>query len=89
MASRAYEVEFLGGPLDGHKVFLPVTVLARRLALPVNRNVVEMLQRRQRGPLEPVTSVAIYRLRKVVGGLHYIFVEAVETSRFSVKDWQD
>ncbi len=89
MASPVYEVEFLGGPLDGHKVFLPVTVLARRLALPVNQNVVEMLQGRRRGPPEPVTSVAIYGRRKVAGGLHYVFVEAVETSRFSVKDWQD
>ncbi|HTN76637.1 MAG TPA: hypothetical protein VL096_15360 [Pirellulaceae bacterium] len=64
MPANRYQVEFVGGPLDGHlqAITVPVHELNETATFPITRNLFRLLGRRSGGKPHPVTSVAIYQL---------------------------
>ena len=61
-----YSLEFCGGPYDGYsqQVSIPHANLLEMVSLPVNRNVLRVIQGESPGPDSPTKSVAIYELRE-------------------------
>lgn len=78
MSSQRYQVEFVGGPLDGHQqtITVPVEELNEIATFPINRNLFRLLGRRPGGKPHPVTSVAVYRLECDAQGRRYRFAGA-------------
>ena len=83
MASTPYEIEFIGGPFDGHRqtVSIPVTSLADTVALPVSRNIFRLLSGCNSVPGESTTSIAIYELEALHGKQRYYFLGATSSSQ--------
>ena len=74
--SRTREVEFLGGPLDGHRQAMHREQRHTVIAIPINPNVFRLLSGRQRTRRKsPASSVAIYQLKNSAGVYRYHFVE--------------
>ncbi len=75
MSAHRYQVEFHGGPLDGHfqTITVPVEELNEIATFPINRNLFRLLGRRPGGKPHPVTSVAVYRLECSAGNCCYRF----------------
>jgi hypothetical protein len=87
---RGTEVNFIGGPYDGHiqTFVVPSDRLFRKMAVPVNRNVFRALAGIPRGPEEPATSVAIYELEEQNGQLQYRFSEARRAKELNLESWR-
>jgi hypothetical protein len=86
----SYAVEFVGGPFDGYKhevSFLP-DELATTVTLPVNGNVLRMLDGERRGPRAPATSVAIYELENTESTWKYQYLGATSAKQLQLEDWQ-
>ena len=83
MASTPYEIEFIGGPFDGHRqtVSIPVASLADTVALPVSRNIFRLLSGCNSVPGEAATSIAIYELEELHGQQRYYFLGATSSSQ--------
>jgi len=83
-------VEFIGGPFDGfeHTVSFPPEELACEVTLPVNQNVLRMLEGDERGLRAPATSVAIYALEQRNGTWRYEFQGAVAANQLQCEGWQ-
>lgn len=84
---RVREVEFVGGPFDGHRQAIgrPSDGEQEVVAIPVNENVFRMLAGRPRlSRLEP-TSVAVYELRRHRGEYRYYFMVSESPNAFEVK----
>jgi hypothetical protein len=77
MKHRTVQIQFIGGPYDGHKQAFTNPPIIERLALPVNENMLPLLKGNKRGPPSPTSTVARYELQQVEEGWQYRFVEAV------------
>jgi hypothetical protein len=78
-----YAVEFVGGPFDGHKHVSPVLPRQRTetLALPINAEVLGVLDGSRRIAPAPVTSVAWYCLELDQGTWRYCFQGSTPPAR--------
>ncbi len=76
-------VEFIGGPFDGHRqmLSLPADSLAETVALPVSRNIFQMLAGHSHAVEAPVTSVAIYELEVLDDRRRYFFLGATSATQ--------
>lgn len=77
-----HAVEFVGGPLDGHKHLGPEPVHERpeTLALPINPQVLSVLDGARHVPSCPITSVAWYSREVVAGRWAYVFLGSTAPS---------
>lgn len=75
MSVQRTEVEFIGGPLDGHRQCLTLSAgeLNCIASFPISRNLFRLMGRRPGGKPHPVTSVALYRLEDQGMRLTYRF----------------
>ena len=75
-----YSLEFVGGPYDGYLQYveIPQGNLIETVALPVNRNVLQVIKGEPPGRESRTRSVAIYELRQVRGDWKYAFLGATE-----------
>jgi hypothetical protein len=75
----SYRVQFLGGPFDGHvqAVRLPPNCLAKLVALPVSREIFQMLAGQRPAPRTPVTSEALYQLEEMGSQPCYRFLKSI------------
>jgi hypothetical protein len=75
---HVYAVEFVGGPLDGHKHVAtePPDRRPETLALPINRHVLALLDGAGRLPSAPISSVAWYVRESNDGVWQYQFLGA-------------
>jgi hypothetical protein len=82
-------VEFIGGPFDGHSLYVSDIPdgLATTVALPVNENVFRMLDGESRGPVSPCRTAALYQLQGHDQGRYY-FLRSCRASDLDVKQWQ-
>lgn len=76
-------VEFIGGPFDGHRqaLSLPADALAETVALPVSRNIFQLLAGLPNGPTAIATSVAIYELEVINDRRRYYFLGATSAAQ--------
>lgn len=83
MAATPYEIEFIGGPFDGHRqmVTIPAASLADTVALPVSRNIFRLLAGHRSVPGEVATSIAIYELDELRGRQRYFFLGATSSTQ--------
>ncbi len=72
-----FEVEFIGGPYDGHKEVLGSGPPAEELAWIVCEDVFRLLAGKNCRKRGRITSVAIYELEVVDGLFHYRFLGAI------------
>lgn len=86
---QRWTLEFFGGPLDGYTytASFPLSELVTTMAMPVNPNVVRMLNGRHDGRKAPATSVAIYELKQYDGGWRYEYLGAATTEQFQLETW--
>jgi hypothetical protein len=84
MTHRTAEIPFVGGPYDGHKQAFSDPPIIERLPLPVNENMLPLLEGQELGPSTPTRTVARYELRKVEGGWQYHFLELVSIKNFDL-----
>jgi hypothetical protein len=79
MFQEAFEVRFVGGPLDGHlqSLQVPEDQLVEQATFPINRNLFRLMSRHPAGKAHPVTSIASYRLERIDGAYQYSFESAV------------
>lgn len=85
---RVQEVEFVGGPFDGHRQTIRLPSEDRRevIAIPVNENVFRLLEGVRQGPKSLPSSIAVYELRKRKGSCRYHFTGAKSPNEFDVKN---
>ena len=83
------EVEFIGGPFDGHSQRVPdrASDLAATVALPVNENVFRMLDGKARGPVRPLRGVALYEHDPDDDG-RYVYVGSCPASQLHLDNWR-
>lgn len=83
-------IEFIGGPLDGYdyRASLPDEGLGDVVALPINQNVVRMLNGEGRGEVTGPSSVALYELDRQDEALRYQFVVAGAPTEFELMGWK-
>ena len=83
-------VQFVGGPFDGfeHGVSFPPEELAETVTLPVNPNVVRMLEGDSREARTAATSIAVYELGYREGNWRYEFVKAAPAQELQCEGWQ-
>ncbi|HVX64808.1 MAG TPA: hypothetical protein VHC19_29590 [Pirellulales bacterium] len=76
-------VEFIGGPFDGHRqaLSIPADSLADTVALPVSRNIFQLLAGQPNAPMAPATSVAIYELEVINDRRRYYFLGATSAAQ--------
>ncbi len=72
---RITQVQFVGGPFDGHVQPFGDSGLIRQLSLPVCGNMLRLLKGEELGPISPVNSLARYALRTVGDDWQYQFVD--------------
>jgi len=84
-----YAVEFVGGPLDGHKhvAMFPPEELAEIITLPINKNVIGMLHGRSRAAKQHATSAAVYQLRHTHGLWRYLYRGAASAKDSQLEAW--
>ncbi len=71
-ATDEIEVEFVGGPYDGHRQVAPRHVLLRQICIPVSADAIE-----GRPGKAPVTSLALYQIYPLEEGLRYLYCESI------------
>ena len=69
-------VEFVGGPYDGYRHFLPSmpTGILAQATLPVSENLIRAVNGEEHGPLLPCHRVAVYQLDHSESSWQYRFV---------------
>ena len=90
MADRTIQLEFVGGPFDGHTQSFspPLSELGSTVALPVNDNVFRMLAGRRRGPACESRNVALYELYRRNGEWRYYFVSTRPAVELNLEAWR-
>lgn len=73
-SNQAFEIEFIGGPYDGHKQRLESGCPAEVVAWMVCRDAFRLLSGDESRSGRPITGVAIYELRLVQGLFQYRFL---------------
>ena len=74
---QMFEIEFIGGPYDGHKELLGPACPAEELAWIVCEDVFRLLAGKDSRKDKRITSVAIYELDVDDGLFHYRFLSAI------------
>ncbi len=89
MFLRTNQVEFFGGPFDGHVHMIRSIEdhLAQLIAVPVNRNVIEWLSGNSGEEESQATSVAVYILESLPEGIRYSFQGTVPPELFQMEHW--
>ena len=84
-----YSLEFIGGPYDGYKqsVAIPHENLLEVVSLPVNRNVLQVIQGEAPGRESPTRSVAHYELRNEDGQWQYHYVRSYPPGELDWDQW--
>lgn len=84
-----YSLEFCGGPYDGYsqQVSIPHANLLEMVSLPVNRNVLRVIQGESPGPDSPTKSVAIYELRETDGQWRYHYTGSCHAGDLDWDQW--
>jgi hypothetical protein len=82
MPSRIVQIQFVGGPYDGHVQAFGDPGLLNHLSLPVSENMLPLLKGEKLGPSTPINSLARYALRQVVDDWQYQFVELISAREF-------
>lgn len=82
-------LEFVGGPLDGHRQPFSKSVeeLADNVVIPINENVFRMLEGRPRGPAVPSERVAFYERRVKDGECRFVFLGECPSAAFTSENW--
>jgi hypothetical protein len=75
--TQMFEIEFIGGPYDGHKELLGSACPAEELAWIVCEDVFRLLAGKDRRTHGRITSVAIYELEVLDGMFRYRFLHAI------------
>lgn len=90
MAERSIQLEFVGGPFDGHSQSFspPLCELGSTVALPINDNVFRMLAGRRRGPASESRNVALYELFGREGRWRYYFVGTRPAVELNLEAWR-
>lgn len=90
MAERSIQLEFIGGPFDGHSQSFspPLGELGSTVALPVNDNVFRMLDGRRRGPAVASRNVALYELHHRGGCWRYYFMATRPAAELNLETWR-
>ena len=88
--SAQYQIEFIGGPFDGHlqDISLAPGELAEMVLLPVNENMLRMVQGQHRGPKAVPTSVAMYSLEQHEGRWRYRYGWAASPDALQLSEWR-
>ena len=83
-------VQFVGGPFDGYRqaMSFPAEELGAIVAIPVNRNVLELLGGKRRRLKSPASSVALYELRTRGRTPQYHYVGAAAAEQFQLGRWR-
>jgi len=78
-----YQVEFIGGPFDGHRqpISIPPTALASMAAFPISHNIFRLLNNEADVPDAPPSSLAIYELAVVDEQPRYHFLGAASAAQ--------
>ncbi len=82
MTPRIVQIQFVGGPYDGHVQAFGDPGLLNHLSLPVSENILPLLKGEMLGPSTPINSLARYALRKVGDDWQYQFVELMSAKEF-------
>jgi hypothetical protein len=82
-------IEFIGGPFDGHvqSVSLPPRELIDVVALPVNSNVLHMVNGEPVGEKSPASSIAVYERDSATAPPRYRYVGATRAEQFCLQNW--
>lgn len=90
MVERSIQLEFVGGPFDGHTQAFspPLNELGSTVALPVNENVFRMLDGRRRGPAVASRNVALYELYHRNGTWRYYFTGTRRAAELNLQTWR-
>ena len=82
MPPHIFEIQFVGGPYDGHVQAFGDPGLLNHLSLPVSEDMLPLLKDEKLGPSTPINSIARYALRKVGDNWQYEFVELMSAKDF-------
>lgn len=87
--SETIGVEFQGGPLDGFEFTTTTATIAtgRRLALPINTNIVRIVSGEPPTVRSGATSVAVYELTEFPLSRVYQYVGPADVGEFLLNDW--
>ena len=85
MKHRTIEIQFVGGPYDGHRQAFSDPPIIERLPMPVNENMLPLLEGKKPGSLAPTLTVARYELRRVEGKWQYHFVESIPADQIDLE----
>ena len=79
------DIEFFGGPFDGYQQSFDATTgnLAKRVALPINKNVLLMLDGKDRGRKLPALKIAVYDLQNN----KYVFNKSALAADHNIIGW--
>lgn len=77
MPPRIIQIQFVGGPYDGHVQPFNDPGLIERLALPVHESVLLLLKGKKLGLPSAINSIARYQLQRTGDAWQYHFVELV------------
>jgi hypothetical protein len=89
MPSRILQIQFVGGPYDGHIQPFGDPGLIQQLSLPVNENMLPLLKGEKLGPSSPINSLARYRMRQVGDDWKYEFVELISAKEIDFEAMRD
>ncbi|MGB7327300.1 MAG: hypothetical protein WBD31_20660, partial [Rubripirellula sp.] len=79
-----FVIEFLGGPLDGHRETISRNSFARMpdwIEISISRSQLDLLERIEPKPYSPPTSVAVYDLIRVAEQWRFRFRQQVPARR--------
>jgi hypothetical protein len=82
MRPHIVQIQFIGGPYDGHVQAFGDPGLMQQLSLPVSGNMLPLLKGEKLGPSSPINSLARYALRRVGDDWQYQFVELMSAREF-------
>ena len=86
---NASAIEFVGGPFDGHRqtFAFPHAELSEVVMLPVNRNMLRMVQGMRVGPRTAASSVAVYELIHSEHGPRYEYWLSASPQHLQLENW--
>jgi hypothetical protein len=83
--TKGYQAEFFRGPYDGLEVVCGE--LAKAIVMPVSANLLRRMTGDLTGEPSPVSSLALYRLRKKDSRNRYEYFGSLSASRVHLEKW--
>ena len=82
------QIEFIGGPFDGHRQCVRIAVddLVMEVLLPVNADVFRLVDGFRATCTAQTTSIALYRRDVCASGVRYRFAGAIAPGQTCVKE---